>query len=141
MHRSVRLFERRGATSIFIDAEIDADGTVVVSGQDIGEAPSAAFGGSDHEYWVHLPVAQKPALLAALRREAEARGLARSPSPMRRWALRLRRTLTRVPAPSADDLAILDLIVAQFAGSAGAYGAFGAFVEAHGIKSAGGSWV
>jgi hypothetical protein len=33
------LFQERGATSRFIDAEVDESGKLIVSGQDVGEAP------------------------------------------------------------------------------------------------------
>ena len=61
MSRTVRLYEHHGPTSIFIDAEIGDGGEVIVSGQDIGEAPEKFYGDSDYEYWVHVPAAAKPA--------------------------------------------------------------------------------
>ncbi len=37
--KKVSLYEQRGETSRFIDAEINKDGDLVVSGQDVGKAP------------------------------------------------------------------------------------------------------
>ncbi len=36
---TVRLYEVRGETSVYIDAEISEEGNLVVSGQDIGKLP------------------------------------------------------------------------------------------------------
>ncbi|MFW9908268.1 MAG: hypothetical protein ACFFEF_06815 [Candidatus Thorarchaeota archaeon] len=63
---SVKLVELRGRTSIFIDAEIDKDGDLVMSGQDLGEAPMKFWGDSDYEYWVHVPSNQKDRVILAL---------------------------------------------------------------------------
>ncbi|MFW9919324.1 MAG: hypothetical protein ACFFED_06980 [Candidatus Thorarchaeota archaeon] len=62
----VSLVEKRGETSIFIDAEIDDEGRLVVSGQDIGRAPKEFWGDSDYEYWVIIPPEEKDKLLLAL---------------------------------------------------------------------------
>jgi len=63
MSRTVRLYEHHGPTSIFIDAEIGDGGEVIVSGQDIGEAPEKFYGDSDYEYWMILGREHKDALL------------------------------------------------------------------------------
>ncbi|MFW9845631.1 MAG: hypothetical protein ACFFD6_02700 [Candidatus Thorarchaeota archaeon] len=62
----VKLVEHRGSTSIFIDAEIDKEGRLVLSGQDIGELPEKHFGDSDYEYWVIVPRDQKDRILLSL---------------------------------------------------------------------------
>ena len=62
----VQLVEERGDTSIFIDAKIDGDGNLVISGQDIGDAPKEFWGDSDYEYWVVVPHDQKDRVLLAL---------------------------------------------------------------------------
>ena len=62
----VQLVEERGDTSIFIDAKIDDDGNLVISGQDIGDAPKEFWGDSDYEYWVVVPPDQKDQVLLAL---------------------------------------------------------------------------
>ena len=49
---TVRLYEVRGETSVYIDAEINDQGNLVVSGQDVGKAPEEYWGDSDYEYWV-----------------------------------------------------------------------------------------
>ena len=65
----VKLFEYRGDTSVFIDAEIKEDGNLVVSGQDIGEAPKRHFGDSDYEYWAVISKEYKDRVLLALMEE------------------------------------------------------------------------
>ncbi len=63
---SVRLCESRGPTSVFIDAEIAADGNLQISGQDVGDAPRQWWGDSDYEYWVVVKADQKDRVLLAL---------------------------------------------------------------------------
>jgi hypothetical protein len=65
----VRLYEHRGSTSAFIDAEIDSTGQLFISGQDIGDAPKEHFGDSDYEYWIVVPSEQKDSLLLILLQE------------------------------------------------------------------------
>ncbi len=62
----IRLCEIRGDTSIFIDAEITAEGNLLVSGQDVGEAPQQWWGDTDYEYWLQVPAAEKDRVLLAL---------------------------------------------------------------------------
>ncbi len=40
--KKVSFYEQRGETSRFIDAEIDEDGDLSVSGQDVGKAPASS---------------------------------------------------------------------------------------------------
>ncbi len=62
----IRLCEVRGETSIFIDAEITKQGNLLVSGQDVGEAPRRFWGDADYEYWLQVPAAEKDRVLLAL---------------------------------------------------------------------------
>ena len=62
----VELFNKRGTTSIYIDARIEDSGDLRFSGQDIGEAPEQIFGKDDYEYWLTVPAAEKDRLLLAL---------------------------------------------------------------------------
>ncbi len=62
----LRLYEKRGETSIFIDVEIDDNGNVFMSGQDVGEAPKKFWGDSDYEYWTIVKQEQKDLLLLSL---------------------------------------------------------------------------
>ena len=62
----VILCEERGETSIFIDAEITADGTLQLSGQDLGTAPQEFWGDLDYEYWLVISADQKDRVLLAL---------------------------------------------------------------------------
>lgn len=66
MTDKVTLVSQKGSTSIYIDAEITADGSLVLSGQDLGEAPRQFFGASDYEYWLTIDVAHKDRVLLAL---------------------------------------------------------------------------
>lgn len=63
---TVKLFEDRGETSRFIDAEIAENGNLVVSAYDVGKAPLEWFGNDDYEFWVTLDAEQKDRLLLAL---------------------------------------------------------------------------
>jgi hypothetical protein len=62
----VKLVARLGETSVFIDAEIDEQGSLLLSGQDIGKAPEEWFGDSDYEYWVVVAASDKERVLSIL---------------------------------------------------------------------------
>ena len=62
----VKLCEKRGETSVFIDAEITAEGNLVLSGQDVGKAPQEHWGDSDYEYWLVVKGENKDRVLLAL---------------------------------------------------------------------------
>ncbi len=63
---TVRLYEVRGETSVYIDAEITEEGSLVVSGQDIGKAPEEYWDDSDYEYWVVVAKEHKDRVRRAL---------------------------------------------------------------------------
>jgi hypothetical protein len=62
----VELVNQSGSTSIHIDARIEESGDLLLSGQDIGEAPEQIFGKDDYEYWLTVPAAEKDRVLLAL---------------------------------------------------------------------------
>ena len=62
----VNLVQVKGPTSIYIDVEITAEGDLLLSGQDIGQAPKEFFGDSDYEYWLLLKAEEKDRVLLAL---------------------------------------------------------------------------
>jgi hypothetical protein len=64
--KKVKLVARPGETSVFIDAEIDEKGNLLLSGQDIGKAPKDWFGDSDYEYWVVVAASDKEHVLSIL---------------------------------------------------------------------------
>ena len=64
--KKVRLVASPGETSVFIDAEIDEKGNLVLSGQDIGKAPEECFGDSDYEYWLVVAASDKERVLSIL---------------------------------------------------------------------------
>ena len=66
MINKVELVKLTGPTSIYIDVRIEEGGDLLISGQDIGEAPEQIFGKDDYEYWLTIPAAEKDRLLLAL---------------------------------------------------------------------------
>ena len=64
--RRIKLYESRGKTSIFIDAKIEKSGDLLLSGQDVGEAPKEYWGDSDYEYWLTVPKEHKDDVLLLL---------------------------------------------------------------------------
>ena len=66
MANKVSLVRVEGPTSIYIDADINDEGDLLFSGQDIGDAPRKAFGDSDYEYWLMIRAPHKDQLLLAL---------------------------------------------------------------------------
>ncbi len=57
--KKIHLYEDQGETSRYIDAEINEDGDLVISGQDVGKAPREFWGDADYEFWVHVPAKHK----------------------------------------------------------------------------------
>ncbi len=68
-NQRIRLFEKQGETSIYIDAEIDKEGRLIVSGQDLGKAPEEFWGNSDYEYMMLVKRDQMNILLLSLIKE------------------------------------------------------------------------
>ena len=66
MTEVIKLVRQGGPTSIYIDARIDDEGKLLLSGQDIGEAPEEIFGKDDYEYFLSIPAAEKDRVLLAL---------------------------------------------------------------------------
>jgi hypothetical protein len=64
--KAVQLFEERGETSRFVDAEIKENGDLVVSAQDVGKAPLEWWGDSDYEFWVTVASKDKQRVFHAL---------------------------------------------------------------------------
>jgi hypothetical protein len=64
--KKIKLFEERGPTSRFIDAEIDESGNLIISGQDVGDAPRQWFDDDDYEFIVTVSAENKDRLLLAL---------------------------------------------------------------------------
>jgi hypothetical protein len=63
---NVELVRVQGPTNIHIEATINDKGDLVLSGQDIGEAPREFRGDSDLEYFLTVRREHKDALLLAL---------------------------------------------------------------------------
>ncbi len=62
----VELVHIEGPTSIFITAEITNGGDLLLSGQDVGDAPLQIYGDLDYEYWLRIRAADKEKALLAL---------------------------------------------------------------------------
>ena len=57
--KKVQLYEERGETSRYIDAEINSDGDIIMTGQDLGKLPQEYWGDSDYEFFVYIPASYK----------------------------------------------------------------------------------
>jgi hypothetical protein len=66
MTRKVELVRESGPISIFVSARIDADGSVLLSGQDLGARVEEVWGDSDYEYWLRIPAAAKDDMILTL---------------------------------------------------------------------------
>jgi hypothetical protein len=66
MSKTVKLVRQGGETSNHIDVRIEDTGDLLLSGQDIGEAPQQIFGKDDYEYWLTVPATEKDRVLLAL---------------------------------------------------------------------------
>ena len=66
MSKTVKLVRQGGETSIHIDVRMEDTGDLLLSGQDIGEAPQQIFGKDDYEYWLTVPATEKDRVLLAL---------------------------------------------------------------------------
>ena len=60
------ILDVQGSTSVYVEVEVEIGGDVLISGQDIGEAPLKVFKRDDYEYWTRINSENKDALLLAL---------------------------------------------------------------------------
>jgi hypothetical protein len=118
--KKVKLVARRSETSVFIDAEIDEKGRLVVSGQDIGKAPKEWFGHDDYEYWVVVAASDKDQVLSIL---------------LGQLAGGQQFRLAGDASEDEKDWALLAAIEKTYAGDLGAVEAFRNLLMANGIKS------
>ena len=117
--KKVKLVARPGETSVFIDAEIDAKGNLVLSGQDIGKAPKEWFGDSDYEYWLVVAALDKDHVLSILLGQAAS-------GPQLRPAIDA--------SEDEKDWALLTAIAKRYGGDLQAVSAFCDLLKAHGIR-------
>ncbi|MFC1948511.1 hypothetical protein ACFLXY_11405 [Chloroflexota bacterium] len=109
--KKVKLFEERGETSIFIDAEINNRGDILISGQDLGKAPMEYFGDLDYEYWLTVKRQDKKVVFEALIEHCNQNGIT-------------------IPSLSQDiDEALLYTINLMFGGRSTAFSDFRAFLD------------
>ena len=117
---SRKLVVERGETSRFIDAILDSEGRLTLSGQDVGRAPLEFWGDSDYEFWVVVAPEEVGRVREALLEE-------RAPDAPR---LRLR----------GDDL-LMALLEERYRGDAQAVDAFKDFLRERDIPFEFGSWI
>lgn len=150
----VTLCEYRGKdTSIFIDAEISEEGTLVVSGQDVGKAPLEIWGDTDYEYWVYVAAAHKARLLNQLIQDvfqvAPLPTVPPAPAPASPEEADYRAFLARqtLPPDTAQwserqkDVALLLLLQKRYQGDLSAVSALRDWLNAHDIPYTFDSWV
>ena len=119
----VELYEKNGKTSSFIYAEIDDKGDLVVSGQDVGEAPFEIWGDSDYEYWLRVVTENKDRVLNALIEHCNQVGAS-------------------VPSVSRNkDKALLALLKQVYGGHSSAFEQFRRFCKRKGIPTEFSSYV
>jgi hypothetical protein len=117
--KKVKLVAHRSETSVFIDAEIDDKGNLLLSGQDIGKAPKEWFGNSDYEYWVVVAAPDKERVRSILLGQA-AGGQQFSPAAD--------------ASEDEKDWALLTVIEQTYSGDLRAVEVFRELLKANGIK-------
>jgi len=127
----VSLYRQLGETSRFVDARVDEDGDLVVSGQDVGKAPQEFWGDADYEWWLFVRGEHKAKVLAALivgRRG----GRASVPTVVER--------LFGAGPAAITDRALLALIKVRYNGHSSAVDEFREFLKSRGTPCEFGSW-
>ena len=125
------LYAKRGETSRFVDAVVDKDGDLVVSGQDVGKAPREFWGDADYEFWLLVRGEHKGRVISALiagRRSVRAS----APSLVER--------LCGVGASAVKDRVLLALIKVRYVGHFSAVDEFRDFLKSRGIPYEFGTW-
>ena len=113
----VQLYEKRGKTSVYIDAKIEENGDLLISGQDVGELPSKFWGDLDYEYWLNVASENKDRVFKSLIEYCDQVG---------------------IPASSTSrnkDEALLTLLEKVYGGKVSAFGEFWDLMKDHGIPA------
>ena len=121
----VKLYEERGETSRYIDAEITGDGDVVISGQDIGRLPEEFWGDSDYEFWVYVPARDKDRVRQVLLEKLQAED---------------RKAANKYQKLESTDEAILALLSRLYSGNPKAVDEFKDYMRSRGIQAQFDSW-
>jgi hypothetical protein len=66
VEKSVRLFEKRGKTSLFFNTEVSEHGDLISSRQDVGKGLLEWWGDFNYEFWVIVASQNKDKVLKAL---------------------------------------------------------------------------
>lgn len=114
------LYVERGETSRFIDAILDSEGELMLSGVDVGKAPLEFWGDSDYEFWVVVA--------------AEAVGRVRA-------ALLAARDPDAPPLRQRGDALLMALLEERYGGDPRAVDAFKDFLRERDIPLDFGSWI
>ena len=123
--KKVQLYEERGETSRYIDAEITKDGDLVMTGQDLGKLPQEYWGDSDYEFWVYVPAKYKDDVHRILLEKFHAD----NPNVVDQFK----------DSNSTDDV-ILALLQKLYAGNPKAVDQFKDFIRSQGIPAEFDSW-
>ena len=69
MKAGTRVYDRRGATTVQLDAVHRPDGSLAIEGYDCGEAPMDAYGQEDLEYELVIPAGEVQKAVCAILRD------------------------------------------------------------------------
>ena len=116
-HLRVSLYAEQGEDSRYIDAKIDGEGNLVISGHDLGEICRKYWGDSDYEYWLTVSSENKHRVLKALMERCSQAGL------------------TLLPASRSEDEALLHFIKQFYGGRSSALSDFWDLTKAQGIPA------
>ena len=113
----VALYAQDGETTSTIDAEITADGDLLIFGHDMGQAPLEFWGQDEYECWLTVGKINKQKVIAALLKHCDQLGLS-TPA-----------TITKI------DERLLSLLKTVYGGHAGAVSEIQEFLKAENIPA------
>jgi hypothetical protein len=135
--KRIKLYEEKGETSRYVDAEITKDGDITITGQDIGKIPEEYWGDSDYEFMVYVAAKYKDDVFHALmeklnNEETDEEFLNYMKSRKILWV--------HLPAEQKDYV-LLALIKKLYDGNSRAVDDFKDFMRSQGIPAEFDSWV
>ena len=113
----ITLLEEKGEISRFVSAEINDNGDLVISGQDVGKRLEELFGDSDYEYWLTVLCQHKKRVLEVLIEYCN------------------QKKISTLPVPLNQDLYLLDLINKAFGRKHSVFKEFRDFLKVRNIPS------
>ncbi len=136
-NKRIKLYEKQGETSRYVDAEITQDGDITISGQDIGKIPEEYWGDSDYEFMVYVAAKYKDdvfhALVEKLNNECNDEEFLDY--------IKSRKILWVHLPVEQKDYVLLALIKKLYYGNSGAVDDFKDFMRSQGVPAEFGSWV